>query len=151
MDYKCTVYIESGKKLMSRFISKQLLLLVFPYCIILKECVMKAKVCPRWVIIWVSTEEEPPPCYSFFVGRYLTLVSHKLSKVTLLVLTIYNGQLSSTCNQLWRQFFFLISAENKQGTIIQNALKKSSKGTHSFRTDNWVLFKTSSNQKNLQR
>lgn len=116
-----------------------------------KRMCMKAKVCPRWVIIWVSTEEEPPSRYSFFVGRYLTLGSHKLSKVTLLVLTIYNGQLSSTCNQLRQKFFFLISAENKQGTIIQNVLNKSSKGTHSFRTDNWVLFQTSSNQKNLQR
>lgn len=71
MDYKYTVYIESGKKLMSRFMSKQLLLLVFPYCIISKKCVMKAKLCLHWVVIWVSTEEESPPHYSLWVDIWV--------------------------------------------------------------------------------
>lgn len=98
---------------------------------------MKAKLAYTESASGVSTEEESP--LTILVGRYLSSGSHKLSKVTLLVLTIYNGQLSSTCNQLWRQkILFFISAENKQGTIIPNALNKSSKGSHSFRgrTDN---------------
>lgn len=135
---------------MSRFMSKQLLLLLFPYCIISKKCVMKGKLCPRWVIIWVSTEEESSPRYSLWVDIW---VQAYISYQKLLVLTIYNGWLSSTCNQLWRQFFFFNFCREHTRTIIRNALNKSSKGSHSFRgrTDNWVLFQTSSNQKNLQR